>query len=148
NFGGGKWVGELAAGVFHANFDDSAFDDVVGLGARGSFLWSISERTGLRADLGRDIVPTDDVDSSSRIDTRVALQLEQEIRHNIVGAIGGEIRTVEYEGGDRDILTASLAASGEYFLNGQVSFVLSLRYSERFGDRDIDEFDRFIAIVS
>lgn len=147
SFGGGKWVGELGLGIFYADFDDPAFDDFVGLGARGAFSWSISERTSLKALLSRDVTPTTQPGVPGRVDTRFAASIEQEIRHNLLASAGMEVRATEYRKQQRDLLSVTLSAEAEYLLSRNLSLVFGVGYTDRFADRSDDEYDRFIAQV-
>jgi hypothetical protein len=137
-----KIVGQLGLGIFYADPDSAQSDSFFGLSARGQLSWFLDERTILTANVFRGDVATVRAGASGRIDTSIALGLQQEAFHNIL--LNAKIAFVDtkYIGTEQSQTTSTFAVEGEYLINRQLSAFLGFAYSDRSADLSEDEFDR------
>src|SRR3546814_6314246 len=93
---GTKWRGEIGVGLFRTNSDDPTLRSFSGFAANGKITWSPDERTAVTADVFRGDVATVQSGAGGRIDTRIGLRLDQEIRHNLLMSLRAGVRSEEH----------------------------------------------------
>src|SRR5690606_37015646 len=117
------------------------------LGIRGNLLWSLSPRTLLAASVSCEDVGTVLAGATTQHQTDFGVQLEQEVRHDLLITAGINLSQSEYEGIARDLTTISGGITAELFLNRVLSVTLSADYSSRFADLREDEYDRLLFTI-
>lgn len=138
-----KWRGEMGVGLFRANPDDASLKAFNGFALNGRITWSPDERTAITADVFRGDVGTIRSGASGRIDTRVGLRLDQEIRHNLLFSAKAGVRSTTYRGVATSLrqTTASVGAEVEYLMNRFVSAFANASYAKRYAKIDSEKFN-------
>ncbi|API58410.1 hypothetical protein BSL82_03085 [Tardibacter chloracetimidivorans] len=141
---GTKWRGEIGIGLFRTNSDDPTLRSFSGFAANGKITWSPDERTAITADVFRGDVATVQSGAGGRIDTRIGLRLDQEIRHNLLMSVRGGVRRTSYRGGaaDQRETTASVGGEVEYLMNRHISIFVNANYAQRYARIDLEDFKR------
>lgn len=138
-----KWRGEMGVGLFRSNPDDPSLKSFSGFGANGRITWSPDERTAVTASVFRGDVATVRGGANGRIDTRIGLRLDQEVRHNFLLSAGVGVRRTSYRGGGNIKQTTSYGeVEAEYLLNRSFSAFANASYSRRTADIVNDRFKR------
>ena len=137
-----KLTGEVSAGIFDANPQDPTLDDFSGFSASGRLRWSPRARTGVVLSVFRGDVATIRTGASGRIDTRLGVEVIQEVLHNVrvrggVGYREGEFRTVNPQ--IEEDVTARVG--GEYLLNRHIAVNADYRFRSRNSTLDTDDFN-------
>src|SRR3546814_952036 len=119
--------GEIGVGLFRTNSDDPTLRSFSGFAANGKITWSPDERTAVTADVFRGDVATVQSGAGGRIDTRIGLRLDQEIRHNLLMSLRAGVRRTSYRGGaaDQRETTASVGGEVEYLMNRHISIFVN-----------------------
>jgi hypothetical protein len=123
--------GEVAAGVFHTDFDDPTFDPVTNFGFRGSLTWNVTALTTITGTISRQALVTTQIGSSSRIATQGILRVDHQLLHNVL--IGGQVRyrNDDYQTSPREDNTLDAEIGASYLLNRNVSLNLDYEYTVR-----------------
>ena len=136
--------GEIGAGVFRANPDAPGIASFTGLAANGRIVWRPRVRTAIVADVFRGDVATIRAGSLGRIDTRLGLSIDQEVRHNLIVHGGVGWRDIHYRGAadaDQRYLTGEVEM--RYLINRHWSASLGTGYTKRTSDTREDRFNRW-----
>jgi hypothetical protein len=141
---GTKWRGEMGVGVFRSNPADATLKSFSGFAANGRITWSPDERTAITADVFRGDVATIQSGAGGRIDTRLGLRLDQEVRHNLLMSVRAGVRRTTYRGAASDArqTTASVGGEVEYLMNRYVSVFVNASYAKRYARIDTDDFKK------
>nr|WP_256869488.1 outer membrane beta-barrel protein [Sphingobium lactosutens] len=139
----GRLTGRLGAGIFRFDPDDKQIASYSGLGFNGDITWTPRPRTMMTAQFFRGDVATARIGSTGRTDTRIAWNLQQEVRHNLLlYGRAGWTRT-RYRGVGSDKLnTITVGAEVEYLISRRLSFFTGVDYSNRSSDDPLREFSR------
>ena len=137
-----KLVGEVAAGVFWAEFDDPTLEDFSTVSASGSLRWSPRPRTSIAFNVFRGDLATIRNGANGRVDFSVGVNIDQEIRRNLLATASFSYRDREF----RTIIPQSendyvVRVGLEYLLNRHASIQADYRYLTRGGTLARDEFD-------
>ncbi len=139
--------GEIGVGGFNASPDGSlpAFS---GVAFNGRLRWSPMPRTAVMLNAFRGDVATVQSGATGRIDTRVNLRVDQEIRHNLLGWIDVGYRGTTYRGNlNRKLDTVFVSGELEYLASRTVSVFANVLYEHRSANRPLDRFDQTVAGV-
>lgn len=139
-----QWRGDMGFGVFRNNSDDPTIKSFTGFAANGKLTWSPDERTAVSLAVFRGDVGTVRSGVSGRIDTRVSLQLEQEIRHNLLFFARTGVRQTTYRGapGSQRQTTGMVGAEAEYLLNRYMSVFVTGDYNKRWSKLVLERFEK------
>ena len=131
--------GELAVGVQHTEFDDSAFDATTNPAVNGSLTWNITQLTSLIVHARYFVDTTTQSGASSKTVLAGDIRVEQEVLSNLLmfGEIG--YRNDNFKGADRIDNRYQAGLGGEYLLNRNVSFFAE--YGFEFRDSDVAGLD-------
>lgn len=145
---GGLFEGRVGAGVFRVTADDPARDGRTGFSLQGQLAYRPDQRTAIRLDLFNGDVTSFRSGASTRIETRVGVSIDKEIRHNLLGSAGVEWQKYKFSGGP-SIRQERWRANTEleYLFNRHMSAFGRISYSTRSSDDPLREYDRFQAGV-
>ena len=141
---GKKLQGSMGGGLFRSNNDDVRLRDFTGLAVNGRLTWSPDERTAITLAASRGDVGTVRAGASGRIDTNVTLQLDQEVRHNLLFLARAGVRGTTYRGTGSSQRQTTAVASGEveYLLNRYMSAVVTGTYMKRWSKIALEDFEK------
>lgn len=140
--------GDLGVGVFRANPDDPSLRSFTGIAASGSLVWHPRTRTAVSLDVFRGDVATVRAGAIGRIDTRIALAIDQEARHNLLLRASIGLRNIHYRGTinrDQRFLTGQAEAS--YLVSRRLALVVGTAYTRRDADVRDDKFNHWQTTV-
>lgn len=138
-----RWQGRMGAGWFRADPDDPALQGFSGFAIDGTLQWSPNARTLLTGSAFRGDVATVRSGASGRIDTRLSLRLDQEIRHNLLGAVTGGWSRTSYRGNlDRKLSALFVQGEVEYLLNRNLGVYAFASHEDRSATLALDRFNR------
>lgn len=138
-----RLTGELGVGVFKVNPQDPALDGFSGFAANGSLSWRPRVRTAITADIFRGDVATIRSGANGRIDTRVNLRVDQEVRHNLLLSGGVGIGGTTYRGVTRSQTLHTAELETTFLVNRNIGITAGAIYSKRTANVAIDEFERW-----
>lgn len=139
-----KLRGEAGIGVFDANPDLAGAAGFTGIAANGRVTWQPRTRTAINLDFARGDAATIRTGALGRIDTRIALSIDQEARHNLLLRASAGLLSLHYRGGldnDQTYLTGEL--EGRYLFNRHVAGIVSTNYVRRTAVLPGDRFNRW-----
>jgi hypothetical protein len=139
-----KIQGEMGAGFFRANPDDPRLKAYNGLAISGRLTYRPRTRTAVSFDAFRGDVATIRQGALARVDTRLALSVDQEARHNLLlhGAIS--FRGIDYRGpGQRNQRYYGAEAEARYLISRGISLSLGGNYTRRTADLPNERFRRW-----
>lgn len=141
---GGKLSGDIYAGAYRFDPDDSALGKDTGFQFGAGLNYQVTPRTELELTGFRGDVATVQPGVTGRTDMRIRLGVEQEIRHNLRFGGGIEYRDTRYRGiadidQDRVIVDGEL----EYMLNRLISFSALGRYTGRQSEVQGEDYNRW-----
>jgi hypothetical protein len=140
----GKLQGDVGAGVFRENPEDIGLPPYTGIGANGRLLWRPRVRTAIILDGFRGDVATVRIGAIGRIDTRLGIAIDQEVRHNLLLHVGAGLRDIHFRGGfDQDQRYRTGEVEGRYLLNRNLSVVANVGYMRRSADAAYARFRRW-----
>lgn len=139
---GGFIRGSAAVGVFRFNPEDPTLDARTGISAQASLVYQPTERTALFLEGFRGDVATVRSGASSRVDSRVRLGLQQEIRHNLRWEGSVVYRRTNFVGGSTERTWGGLSEL-EYRFNRSWAIAATAQYADRDSTDPSDQFERF-----
>lgn len=119
--------GDIAVGYIHQEFDDAAYQDIDGFGARGRLEYFPTELTTVTLTGGRSIEDSGVVGAGGYLSTAVGLQIDHELMRNVI--LTGQVGYVadDYDTIDREDERFTASVGGTYLLNRNLG--VSLAYS-------------------
>ncbi|MDG5750418.1 outer membrane beta-barrel protein [Qipengyuania sp. XHP0211] len=148
---GVRWIGEgpvrgsAAVGLFRFDPQDARLDARTGLSIAASVSALPTRRIAVVLDGFRGDVATFRQGASARTDTRVALTVQQEIRHNLFARYGASWRESTFVGSGVSEETFGPNVAVEYLFNRNLSLIADATYRKRSSDDPFDDFERFRA---
>ena len=143
-----RLTGEMGIGYFNANPEDPRTPNFSGVSANGRITWRPRIRTAVSLDVFRGNVATIRSGATGRIDTRVGLRVDQEVRHNLIARAGVSMRDTSYRGAAlRDQTNWGGDVGGEWLLNRFSAITFNLSYMKRTAEQRLDKFDKFMGTV-
>jgi len=150
---GGVTVGldtELSP-LFHLNFDigfiandfdDRRFDDDVDLifGAEG--IWYVTPLTTVKSRAERRDIATNQPGSSSKTQSTLALEVQHELRRDLLLSAGVRYLNDDFRDINRDDDRAVAELGAEFLLDRNVSVVADYRYEQRWSDASGQDYSR------
>lgn len=109
--------GEVAVGYIQQSFDEAAFEDVEGYGARAQLEWFASELTTFNVSAGRTIEDTPVIGAGAFLATSAAVGVDHELLRNVI--LNGRLTwgRDEYEDIDREDTRFGASAGATYLIN-------------------------------
>lgn len=138
----GTWSGDIGFGAFSANPDDPSLETFSGFAASANLGWSPNPRTVLTLRGSSGDSATVRAGAIGRIDSRLSLRLDQEIRHNLRFTATLSYQKTTYRGLDTDLRTVFAATQVEYLVNRAVALFVVANFASRDADPEQDSFDR------
>lgn len=109
--------GEIAAGYIQQSFDESAFDDVEGFGARAQLEWFPSELTTVNVAAGRTVEDTPVAGVGAYVANTASLGIDHELLRNVILNARVTWGRDDYEGVDREDTRIGVNLGGTYLIN-------------------------------
>lgn len=139
---GGLWSGDIGVGVFHFDPQDPTLKGRTGLSVQGSLIYAPTPRLAFTLEAFRGDVATVRSGTSTRVDTRVQLGFQQEIRHNLHWSGAVVYRRSKFVGGGTQ-RTLGGESEVEYRFNRRFAIAAVARYADRNSNRASERFERF-----
>jgi len=140
--------GELGIGAFRSDPSDPTLRAFSGLAASGQLTWQPRVRTAITLDAFRGDVATIRAGAIGRVDTRLSLAIDQELRHDVLARAAVGIRDVAYRGAiDRDQRFRFAELEGTYLLNRHLAVLGNGSFTRRDADQPIERFSRWTATL-
>jgi hypothetical protein len=139
-----RLIGEMGLGVFRAKPSDLGLQPFTGLAANGRITWHPRTRTVAAIDISRGDVATVRIGATGRIDSRIGLSIDQEVRHNLLlrGAIG--VRKIRYRGAfDQSQRYTSADLEVRYLMNRHLTWIVAGGYMHRDVNQNFYSFSRW-----
>jgi uncharacterized protein (PEP-CTERM system associated) len=133
-------TGEIAAGVFHTDFDDSTLDSITSPLLEGTLSWDVTRLTTITGNISRREAVTTTTSDSSRILSSASVRIDHELLRNVL--LDGEVRyqNDNFQSSDRVDNRFDVEIGGTYLLNPNASVSLGYRYSNRVSNVDAGDF--------
>lgn len=109
--------GELAAGYIQQNFDEAAFDDIEGYGARAQLEWFPTELTTINLAAGRTIEDTPVATVGAYVSNTASLGIDHELLRNVILNARVTWGRDDYRGVDREDTRIGANLGGTYLIN-------------------------------
>lgn len=139
-----RLTGDIGAGAFHADPDDSSLASFDGVAFTGRLSWRPRVRTSIRLQGFRGDVATIRAGAIGRVDTRASIVVEQEAHHDLIVKAMLGLRNVHYRGTlDRDQRYRSVGAGARYLLDRHVAVTLDADWTRRGADLAVERFRRW-----
>lgn len=109
--------GEIAAGYIEQNFDEAAFDDVSGFGARAQLEWFPSELTTINVAAGRTVEDTPTAGVGAFVANSASVGVDHELLRNVI--LNGRLTWSrdDYQGIDREDTRVGVNVGATYLIN-------------------------------
>lgn len=139
-----RLMGQVGVGLFRTNPGDLGLDSYTGVAANGQMTWRPRTRTAISFDLFRGDAATVRSGALGRIDTTFNLNLDQEVRHNLLLFASAGYRKIRYRG-DFDVSQRYLTAetSARYLFNRHLWAELGGNWMDRASKSQFDEFRKW-----
>ncbi len=123
--------GEVAAGYISQQFDDTAYNNIDGFGARGRLEWFPTQLTTVTATVSRTVEDYGISGSGGYLSSAVGLSVDHELLRNVI--LSSQINYVRdaYDGIDRDDDRLVASVSGTYLVNRHLGVTVGASHSER-----------------
>lgn len=123
--------GEIGVGYIRQSYDDPAFDEISGLGARASVEWFPTEITTLTFNGSRSVEDSGIPGSSGYLSSNLSGQIDHELMRNVL--VTGQLSygKDEYEGVDRDDKRLNAGVSATYLMNRHVGLTVGYSYFDQ-----------------
>lgn len=109
--------GEVAAGYIQQNFDEAAFDDTEGFGARAQLEWFPSELTTVNVAAGRTVEDTPVTGVGAYVSNTASVGVDHELLRNVILNARLTWGRDDYEGVDREDTRIGANVGGTYLIN-------------------------------
>lgn len=140
--------GDVSLGVMHAAFDESSSKDVTILGVRSQLSWEATRLTRVRARVERSILPTGVDGASSKVRTRVSLDVSHELFRNLTLRAAAIYFQEDFKQLGRNDDNFRVLAGAEYQINRFVSITARYSYRERHSSTSDNDFRSNIAMLT
>ena len=140
---GGLIEGTAGVGVFRLDPSDSALPGRTGVSVEASLTYRPARRTAIIAEAFRGDVATFRIGALSRTDTRFGVSVQQEIRHNLFGQLGGSWREARFYGSGIHERTAVAQGGVELLISRAMAVSANASYAKRTSNDPIKPFERF-----
>lgn len=123
--------GEVAVGYIDQSFDESVYGNVSGLGARALVQWFPTQLTTVTATGARTVEDSAIVGSGGYLSTSLGLQIDHELRRNVIVGAQASYGQDDYEGLDRKDDRLGASVSTTYLVNRHLGLSLTASHFEQ-----------------
>lgn len=120
--------GEIGVGWVKQTFDNAAFKDISGFGARAQVEWFPSQLTTVTFTGSRTIEDAGIVGASGYLSTNLGAQVDHELLRNVIISANASYGKDEYKGLDRDDKRYGAGVSATYLLNRNVGVTVGYNH--------------------
>lgn len=120
--------GEIGIGYVRQSFDNSAFKDISGFGARAQVEWFPTQLTTVTFTGSRTIEDAGIIGASGYLSTNVGAQVDHELLRNVILSGNASYGNDDYKGIDRQDKRYGVGVSGTYLLNRSVGVTVGYNY--------------------
>ena len=131
--------GELSVGFLNQDYVSSAFHHVDGPTVHGQVEYFLTPLTTLTFTAQRSVIDTGDPRSVSALQTYGRIEVDHELRRNVILSARAGYEDDDYTGIDRDDRRPNVSVSASYLLNRGISLAASYSYL----DQESSGADRF-----
>lgn len=126
--------GEVGVGYLRQSYDDPAFDDIDGFGARGLVEWFPTDLTTVTVNGSRSVEDSGIPGSSGYLSSNIGGQIDHELIRNVL--VTGQVSygKDEYEGIDRNDKRLNAGVSATYLMNRHVGLTVGYSYFDQKSD--------------
>lgn len=144
---GGVVFGDFFAGYRYQNYDDSTLDSLSGFGAGGEITWNVTKLTTIVGSLAGDLAETTQTGASGRRVATGEVEVDHELRRNIL--IGGNLIATrdDYEGINRTDWIYGAGADATYLINRYLRAGVGYDFRQRDGESSADDFTNHVFLV-
>lgn len=123
--------GEIGVGYIRQSYDDPAFNEIDGLGARGLVEWFPTELTTVTLNGSRSVEDSGIPGSSGYLSSNIGGQIDHELIRNVL--LTGQLSygKDEYEGVDRNDKRLNAGISATYLMNRHVGLTVGYSYFDQ-----------------
>jgi len=141
-------TGEIAAGVFRTDFDDSTLDPVTSPLVEGTLTWDVTRLTTITGAVSRREAVTSTSENSSKIVSAASVRIDHELLRNVL--VDGEVRyrNEAFQDSSRVDNRFDVEIGGTYLLNPNASVSLDYRYTNRLSNVDAGDFTENSVLLS
>ena len=136
--------GELFAGWFTQNYDDSRLTPVSGPHFGGSLLWNVTQQTSIRGSLARTIEETIVFPASSFVQTASLLSAEHELRRNVLLSAGVGYIVQDFQGLTRTDQNYEANIGTRYLMSRNLTSGVAVTWTNRQSTALDNNYDRFL----
>jgi hypothetical protein len=138
----GKLFGDVYAGYIHHEYDNASFGDYDGFGFGMNGYWNVTGLTTLTGNIGRDIQETIVGGASGYVQSRARVNLDHELRRNIIlsGVVG--YNNDDYRGINREDDVWTLGLGAKYLLNSHFHFFGNYNFITRDSSTNANDYDQ------
>ncbi|OGN51208.1 MAG: hypothetical protein A2352_03025 [Caulobacterales bacterium RIFOXYB1_FULL_67_16] len=126
--------GEVAAGYISQSFDNAAYGDIDGFGARAQLEWFPTELTTVTASASRTIQDAGIIGAAGYLSSEVGAKIDHELLRNLILTAQLSYGEDEYNGIDRDDQRLNASVSGTYLINRHYGVTTTLAYLDQGSD--------------
>ena len=123
--------GEIAIGYISQSFDEAAYDEISGFGARAQLEWFPTQLTTVTGTASRTIEDAGIAGTGGYLSSAVGVQIDHELMRNVLLNANLTLAKDEYEGIDRDDDRLTASVGGTYLLNRAVGISLAASHFEQ-----------------
>jgi hypothetical protein len=143
--------GEVSVGAFNQDYKDNAIGEISGLAANARVDWFPTERTTVSGQARRLVEEAFLQGARTYVTTEASLQVDHELRRNVIVSAGARLGQREYEGIDRDDTVRGLQVGATYLVNRRVSVQAGYSFDAQTSDgarrdRDYDINRGFVGV--
>lgn len=139
--------GEIFAGWFTQDYNDSRLSPASGPHFGGSLLWNVTQLTSIRASLARTVEESIVVGSSSFVQTAALASIEREVRRNILFNAGLAYILQDFQGITRTDTNYQANVGVRYLVTRNLNAGLNVSWAHRSSTAVDSNFDKFLYAV-
>ncbi|WP_340645150.1 outer membrane beta-barrel protein [Phenylobacterium sp.] len=126
--------GEVGVGYLRQSYDDPAFKDITGMGARAQVEWFPTDMTTVSVNGSRSVEDSGILGSSGYLSSNFGGQIDHELMRNVL--VSGQLSygKDEYEGVDRNDKRLNAGVSATYLMNRHVGLTVGYSYFDQKSD--------------
>ncbi|KQX19489.1 MULTISPECIES: outer membrane beta-barrel protein [unclassified Sphingomonas] len=139
---GGKLRGDVGVGFFRYRPSSATLKGFSGFAVDGTLIYTPRDRIAFILDVFRGDVATVRNGASGRIDSRLRLAIQQEIRHNLLSSVAFRVRRTGYRGVSDRLTTIGGDVDLEYLINRRLSVAFVGQLVKRTSRTMAETFER------
>ena len=149
----GRTSGEFFVGYLRRKYEDPRYDDVTGPSFGGKIAWNATRLTTVTLGAARTVRGTTIVGASGIFRSEIGLQIDHELRRNLLLAAGFQYWNDDFQNIDRTDDLAFFNLGAKYMMSRYVRIEMGYRYQSRdtspdgSGGRNYEINDVFLQVV-